>query len=47
MGALPRLQLPTRPHRSPNPPPICPPPIDSIHDITGTEKLSEKPAAFK
>ena len=30
MGALPRLRLPTRPHR--------PPPIESIRDITGTEK---------
>ena len=39
MGALPRLRLPTRPHR--------PPPIDSIRDITGTEKNSQKPAAFK
>ena len=40
MGALPRLRLPTRPHR--------PPPIESIRDITGFEKkLSEKPAGFK
>ena len=27
--------------------PTCPPPIDSISDITGTEKNSQKPAAFK
>ena len=40
MGALPRLWLPTHPHR--------PPPIESIRDITGTEKkLSQKLAAFK
>ena len=30
MGALPRLRLSTRPHP--------PPPIESIRDITGTEK---------
>ena len=30
-----------------HPPPTRPPPIDSIRDITGTEKLSKKPAAFK
>ena len=37
-----------RPPSSPTPlPPICPPSIDSIHDITGTERLSQKPAAFK
>ena len=31
-----------------SPPPSHPPPIDSIRDITGTEKkLSQKPAAFK
>ena len=35
MGALPRLRLPTRPH---HPPPTRPPPIESIRDITGTEK---------
>ena len=33
MGALPRLRLPTRPHRPPHPPYI-----DSIRDITGIEK---------
>ena len=45
MGALPRLRLPTRPHRPPHPPPT---PIESIRDITGAEKkLSQKPAAFK
>ena len=27
--------------------PTRPPPINSIRDITGTEKLSQKPAAFK
>ena len=32
----------------PHPPPTRPPPIESIRDITGTEKkLSQKPAAFK
>ena len=46
MGALPRLRLPTRPHCPPHPP-TRPPPIDSIRDITGTEKNSQKPAAFK
>ena len=30
-----------------HPAPVHPPPIDSIRDITGTEKTSEKPAAFK
>ena len=38
MGALPRLQLPTRPHRPPHPLPTRPPPIESIRDITGAEK---------
>ena len=33
---------------APNPPPPpTPSPIDSIRDITGTEKMSQKPAAFK
>ena len=42
MGALARLRLPTRPQRPP------PPPIESIRDITGTEKkLPQKPAALK
>ena len=41
MGALPRLRLSTRPHHPPHPPPTSPPPIDSIRDITGTEKLSQ------
>ena len=36
MGALPHLQLPTRP-----------PPIESIRDITGAEKTIKKPAASK
>ena len=31
----------------PQPSSACPPPIDSIRDITGTEKLSRKPATFK
>ena len=44
MGALPRLRLPTHPHRPPHPPPTHPPPIESIRDITGFEK---KPAGFK
>ena len=38
MGALPHLRLPTRPHRPPHPPPTRPPSIESIRDITGTEK---------
>ena len=42
MGALPRLWLPTRPHRPPHPPPTRQPPIDSIRDITGTEKNCPK-----
>ena len=29
------------------PSPTGPPPIDSIRDITGTEKIVSKPAAFK
>ena len=32
---------------SPPAPTTRPPPIDSIRDITGTEKNSQKPAAFK
>ena len=47
MGALPPLRLPTCPHHPPHPPPTRPPPIESICDITGTEKNSQKPAAFK
>ena len=48
MGALPRLRLPTRPHHPPHPPPTRPPSIESIRDITGTEKkLPQKPAALK
>ena len=38
MFALPRLRLPTRPHRPPHPPPTRPPPIDSIRVITEVEK---------
>ena len=37
MVALARLRLPTLP-ASPPPPPAHPPPIDSIRDITGSEK---------
>ena len=37
MGALPHLRLPTHPHRPPQPP-AAHPPLDSIRDITGTEK---------
>ena len=37
MGALPCFQLPNRP---PHPPPTCPPPTESICDITGAEKTS-------
>ena len=47
MGALPRLRLPTRPHRPPHPPPTRPPPIESIRDITGTEKTASKTSSFK
>ena len=32
---------------SPFAPPIRPPPIESIRDITGAEKKIKKPAAFK
>ena len=44
MFALAHLRLPTHPRL-----PLLarPPPIDSIRDITGSEKLSKKPAAFK
>ena len=42
MGALPRLRLPTRPHRPPHIPPTPPPPIESICDITGAEKKPSK-----
>ena len=35
-------------HPTPLPPAHpTPPPIDSIRDITGTEKIVSKPAAFK
>ena len=36
MGALPHLRLPT------HPPPTCPPPIESIRDITGAKKSHQK-----
>ena len=42
MGALPRLWLPTCPHHPPHPPPTRPTPIESIRDITGTEKSYQK-----
>ena len=41
---------PSAPHPPPPPappPPIRPSPIDSIRDITGTEKNSLKPATFE
>ena len=48
MGALTRLRLPTRPQRPPHPPPTRPPPIESIRDITGTEKkTASKTSSFK
>ena len=48
MFALPRLRLPTRPHRPPHPPPTRPPPIDSIRVITEVEKKTpQKPGAYK
>ena len=47
MGALPRLQFPTHPHRPPHPPPTHPPRVESIRDIKGAEKTIKKPAAFK
>ena len=48
MDTLPCFRLPTHPHCPPHPPPTHPPPIESIRDITGTEKkLSQEPAAFK
>ena len=47
MVALSCLRLPTHPHPTPSIRPPTPPPIDSIRHITGAEKLSEKPAAFK
>ena len=34
----PRLRLPTHPHHPPHPPPTRPPPIESIREITETEK---------
>ena len=42
MLALPRLQLPTHPPQPSHHPPTHPPPIDSIHDITGAEKAIRK-----
>ena len=46
MVTLAHLWLPTRP-RLPLNPHSYPSPIDSICDITETEKISQKPAAFK
>ena len=47
MGALPRLRLPTRPHRPPHPPPTRLPPIESIRDITGAEKNHQKTSSIQ
>ena len=41
MVALTRLRFLTRPG-SPHPPPARPPPIESIRDITGSEKIIQK-----
>ena len=38
---------PTAPHRPPHPPPTRPPPIDSIRDITGTEKTIQKTSSIQ
>ena len=40
MGALTRLRLPTCPNHPPHPPPTRPPPIESIRDIKGADKLN-------
>ena len=45
MGALPRLRLPPAPTTHPtrlHPPPTRPPPIESIRDITGTERKTSR-----
>ena len=47
MGALPRLWLPTHPHHPPHPPPTCPPPIESIRDITGAEKSYQETSSIQ
>ena len=47
MGALAHLWLLIHPHQPTHAPPSRPPCIDLIRDITGTEKLFQKPAAFK
>ena len=47
MGALTRLQLPTRFHLPPHPLPTRPPPIDSICDITGAEKNHPKTSSIQ
>ena len=47
MGALPHLQLPTRPHHPPQPPPTHPPSIESIRDITGAEKNHLKTSSIQ
>ena len=44
MGALTHLRLPSSPHRPPHP---LPPPIDSIRDITGTEKTIQKTSSIQ
>ena len=43
MVALARLRLPTLPRL----PPTRPPPIDSIRDITGTEKTIQKTSSIQ
>ena len=53
MVALAHLWLPTRPHLPPaaptslHPPPVHPPPIDSIRDITGSEKIIQKTSSIQ
>ena len=47
MGALTCLRLPTHSYRPPHPPPTRPPPIDSIRDITGTEKTIQKTSSIQ
>ena len=44
MVALARLRLPTFPRLPPTP---LPPPIDSIRDITGTEKTIQKTSSIQ
>ena len=46
MIALAGLRLPTRP-RLPHSPPTHPPPIDSIREFIGSEKLSQKTSSIQ